>query len=216
MLSPSTTTSGSPPAKSSAMPTTSAMPPGCGLHLVGEIELEQRRVAVAHRQVAVAEQVDHLPRVALAGDDEHLADPGELQQLQRVVDHRPAADRQQVLVGDARQLPEPRRLSSCADESLHGAMLTADQAACDRLGAGSASGLRSSSQNESSTAGPIPNAKTSVPIPTVPPKREADHRHEHLDRDPSRRRSGCRPGGRRRASASRAGRLPCPPRCRSR
>ena len=102
---------------------------GLRLHLVGEIELEQRAVAVARGQVAVAEEVDHLARVALAGDDEHLADAGELEQLQRVVDHRPAADRQQVLVRDPGQLAEPRRLSSRADESLHGADANRDQAA---------------------------------------------------------------------------------------
>ena len=93
MLSPSTTTSGSPPAKSSRHPDDLRDPAGLRLHLVGEVELEQRRVAVAGGQVAVAEQVDHLAGVALAGDDEHLADARELEQLERVVDHRPAADR---------------------------------------------------------------------------------------------------------------------------
>ena len=93
-------------------------PAGLGLHLVGEVELQQRLVRAARRQASVPEQVDHLPRVALAGDDEHLVDPGQLEQLQRVVDHRPAADREQVLVRDPRQLPEPRRLTTRADESL--------------------------------------------------------------------------------------------------
>ena len=40
----------------------------------------------------VSEQVDHLAGVVLAGDDEHLAYARELEQLERVVDHRPAAD----------------------------------------------------------------------------------------------------------------------------
>ena len=69
--------------------------------------------------MAVAEQVDEVARVLLAGDEQHLAHADPLQQLQRVVDHRPAADRQQVLVRDARQLLEPRRRPACADEALH-------------------------------------------------------------------------------------------------
>ena len=71
--------------------------------------------------MAVAEQVDELPRVLLAGDEQHLAHAEPLQELQRVVDHRPAADRQQVLVRDARQLLEPRRGPAGADEALHAA-----------------------------------------------------------------------------------------------
>ena len=47
------------------------------------------------------------------------ADP--LQQLQRVIDHRPAAYRQQVLVRHARQLLEPGRRAACADEPFHDA-----------------------------------------------------------------------------------------------
>ena len=49
--------------------------------------------------------------------EEGDADP--LEELQRVVDHRPAADREQVLVRDAGQLGEPRRRSAGADEALH-------------------------------------------------------------------------------------------------
>jgi hypothetical protein len=62
--------------------------------------------------------------VLLAGDEHDLADPRELQQLERIVDHRPAPDGEQVLVGDARQLRETRRGAARADETLdrrHGA-----------------------------------------------------------------------------------------------
>ena len=137
-------------------------PTGLDLHLVGQIQVEQRRVGAALLHLPVAEQVDQLTGVALAGDDHHLPDAGELQQLQRVIDHRPAADRQQVLVDDARQLAEPRRLAACRDQSL-------DLHAAADATAGPARGVRSSSQNESSTVGPIPSPKTSVPIPAVPP-----------------------------------------------
>jgi len=51
------------------------------LHLVREIEVEQRAVGAPLAHPAVAEEVDQLPRMALAGDDQHLADPGELQEL---------------------------------------------------------------------------------------------------------------------------------------
>ena len=85
--------------------------------------------------MAVAEQVDELARVLLPGDEQHLADAGALQQLQRVVDHRPAADRQQVLVRDARQLLEPRRGAACADQSFHAADATAASASWPRAAA---------------------------------------------------------------------------------
>ena len=89
------------------------------LHLVGEVELEQRLVRAARADAAVAEQVDHLAGVRLAGHEQHLGHPGELEQLERVVDHRPAADRQQVLVGHAGQLAEPRRLAARRDQAFH-------------------------------------------------------------------------------------------------
>ena len=94
------------------------------LHLVREIELEKRRFATSHGEMTVAEQVDHLTGVTLPGDEENLANPGELEELERVVDHRPSAHGEQVLVRDPGQLAEPRCLSSCADQSLHAAMLT--------------------------------------------------------------------------------------------
>ena len=63
---------------------------GLRLHLVGEIELEDRVAAAAWRESPVAEQVDHLTGMPLPRDEEDLRDPGELQELERVVDHRPA------------------------------------------------------------------------------------------------------------------------------
>src|SRR5262249_54456711 len=81
------------------------------------IELEDRVAASARREPAVPEEVDHLTRMALAGHEEYVRDPGELQELQRVVDHRPAPDREQVLVRDARQLAETRGLAARADEA---------------------------------------------------------------------------------------------------
>ena len=101
-------------------------PTGLRLHLVREIELEDRIAAAARRKPPVPEEVDHLPRVALARDEEHLCDPCQLQELQGVVDHRPAPDREQVLVRDAGELAQACRLAAGADEALrlHAGMLS--------------------------------------------------------------------------------------------
>ena len=94
-------------------------PAGLHLHLVGEIELEERLLGGAGTDVPVAEQVDELPRVLLPGHEQHLSHPDALQELERVVDHRPPPHRQKVLVRHARQLFEPRCSATCADEPLH-------------------------------------------------------------------------------------------------
>src|SRR5262249_14501492 len=108
-----------------------------------------------------------LTRVLLAGDDQHLADARKLKQLQRVVHHRPPADRQQVLVRDAGQLAQPRGLTARTDQPLHCVPMV--------LGATSrrprtASGDRPSSQKDASIAGPTPSANANAPTPTVPPR----------------------------------------------
>src|SRR5581483_11931813 len=76
-----------------------------------------------------------LARVLLAGDEQHLADADALEQLQRVVDHRPATDRQQVLVRDAGQLLEARRVAAGGDQPLHAADATAASASWPRAAA---------------------------------------------------------------------------------
>ena len=50
-------------------------PAGPRLHLVRQVEREKRLVGAAHVEAAVAEQVDHLPRVALARHDEDVLEP---------------------------------------------------------------------------------------------------------------------------------------------
>ena len=94
-------------------------PAGFDLHLVGQVEVEQQLVAVARHHAAVAEEVDELTRMLLAGDEEHLAHADALQQLERVVDHRPAPDRQQVLVRDSGELREPRGAATGGNEAFH-------------------------------------------------------------------------------------------------
>ena len=139
MLSPRQTIRSSAPAKLSAIPTTCAIPPGstCTLYVRSSSNRARRGAPVA--DPPVSEQIDQLAGMALPGDDHHLVHARQLQQLQRVVDHRPAADRQQMLVDDARQLAQPRGLAAGRDQSL-----------CLHAGAdataGAAIGVRASSQ----------------------------------------------------------------------
>ncbi len=69
--------------------------------------------------VAVAEQAEELARVGAAGDEHQLAQTGLDQRLDRVRDHRPVVDRQQVLVGDPRQRMETRAAAARQDHALH-------------------------------------------------------------------------------------------------
>jgi hypothetical protein len=48
------------------------------LHFVRDIEVEQRRLTAPRRQLPVAKQIDHLARMRLARDDEHLANSSQL------------------------------------------------------------------------------------------------------------------------------------------
>ena len=66
---------------------------------------------------------------------QHLAHAHSLQELERVIDHRPLTDRQQVLVGDARQLGEARRVAAGADETFHAADAIAASASWPRAAA---------------------------------------------------------------------------------
>ena len=99
-------------------PTTCAMPPGsvCTLYVRSSSRIGSPPPRGASRPSPSRSII--WPGVALAGDEEDVPDPRQLEQLERVVDHRPAADREQVLVRDARQLAEARRLAAGADEAL--------------------------------------------------------------------------------------------------
>ena len=88
---------------------------------VGDAE---RAALVAVREVkpemrAVAEQLDDVAHALAADHDEHLADAHRRERLDRVVDHRPVIDRQQVLVGDDRQRVEPRCSAAGEHDFLH-------------------------------------------------------------------------------------------------
>ena len=109
---------GAPAAKSRAMPTTCAIPPGsvCTLYVRSSSRIGSPPPRGASRPSPSRSII--WPAWPLPGDEQHLADTRQLQELQRVVDHRPAPDREQVLVRDARQLAQARRLAAGADEAL--------------------------------------------------------------------------------------------------
>ena len=99
------------PTKCSASPSASAMPPGLLLVAVRE--------QVDAVLVAVAEQPEELARVRPAGDEHQLVDARLDERLDRVGDHRPVVERQQVLVRDPRQRMEPRARAAGEDDALH-------------------------------------------------------------------------------------------------
>ena len=84
-----------------------------GLLLVG---VEQ---AVDPVVVAVAEQAEELARVRSARDEHQLVDACLHERLDRVGDHRPVVQRQQVLVRDPRERMQPRARPACEDDALH-------------------------------------------------------------------------------------------------
>ena len=86
------------------------MPSGAALVAIGQVEPEMR---------PVGEQLDDIADALPADDDHDLADAHARQRLERVVDHRPVIDRQEVLVGDDGQGKEPGRRSAGEDDAFH-------------------------------------------------------------------------------------------------
>ena len=87
------------PTKSRPMMKACARPSGLGLRRVVEAHAEPR---------AVAEQLAVERNVLRRGDDEDVADPGEHQHRDRIIDHRLVVDRQELLVDRAGHRIEPR------------------------------------------------------------------------------------------------------------
>ena len=69
--------------------------------------------------VAVAEQAEELAGVRAAGDEHQLVDAGADERLDRVGDHRPVVQRQQVLVRDPRERVQPRARAAREDDAFH-------------------------------------------------------------------------------------------------
>ena len=96
--------------KSRARPMACAMPERAALVAVRQVEPEVP---------AVAQQLDDVADALAADDDHHLADAHARQRVERVVDHRPVVDRQQVLVGDDREREQPGRRPAGKHEAFH-------------------------------------------------------------------------------------------------
>ena len=69
--------------------------------------------------LAVLEQLEEVAGVLAAGDDENIADPGVEQALDRVIDHGAVVHRQQVLVRDQRERPQPSAQPTRQNHTLH-------------------------------------------------------------------------------------------------
>ena len=69
--------------------------------------------------LAVAEQAQELARVRAAGDEHQLGDAALDERLDRVRDHRPVAERQQVLVRDPRERMKAGARAAGEDDALH-------------------------------------------------------------------------------------------------
>ena len=87
-----------------------ASPSGDGCVRVGDRDAELR---------AVAEQALELVGVLRRGDDEDVADAGEHQRRQRVVDHRLVVDRDQLLRDAERDRVQPRAGAAGQDDAAH-------------------------------------------------------------------------------------------------
>ena len=59
------------------------------------------------------------PELRPAGDDHDVLDPRVHQRLDRVIDHRPVVDRQQMLVGDFREREQAAARAARQDDAFH-------------------------------------------------------------------------------------------------
>jgi hypothetical protein len=78
-----------------------------------------RRICKELNKVIVGQQLHDVADALATDDDHHLTDPHPGQCLDRVVDHRPVVDRQQVLVGDDRQRVEAGRRPAGKNDAFH-------------------------------------------------------------------------------------------------
>src|SRR5439155_15459598 len=84
----------------------------------------QSAALIAIRQIeaevrAVGQQLDDVADALPADDDEDLLDAHPRERLDRVIDHRPVVDRQQVLIGDDRQRIQARGRPARQHDPLH-------------------------------------------------------------------------------------------------
>ena len=127
MLSPRMRQEGCPRTKSAPMTNACARPFGLGC------------AAYSSRMphcVAVAEQMLEGGLILRRGDDQHVADLGQHQRRQRIVDHRLVVDRQQLLRRHQRERMQPRAGAAGENDALtrHDAPLAPTSVARDAIG----------------------------------------------------------------------------------
>ena len=81
--------------------------------LVGVVDVLQAEL------LAVGQQAQKIAGIPAAGDDQDVLDPGIHQSLDRVVDHRPVVDRQQMFVGDFGEREQTASRASGQYDTLH-------------------------------------------------------------------------------------------------
>ncbi len=81
--------------------------------LVGVIDVLQAEL------LAITDQFQEIAGIVSSGYDQNVPDPGFDQSFNRVVDHGPVVDGQQVLVRDLGQRIKPRSQSSGKNDTLH-------------------------------------------------------------------------------------------------
>ena len=79
-----------------------------------------RVLEVAEAQVfAVAQELEEVARMLATCHDHDLANARVHEALDRVIDHRPVVDREQVLVRDERERPQTRTEPAGEDDTFH-------------------------------------------------------------------------------------------------
>ena len=81
--------------------------------LVGVVDVFQAEL------FAVGEQTQKIAGIAPSGDDQNLSNPGIDESLNRVVDHRPVIDRQQMFVGDFGEREQAASRTTGQYDTLH-------------------------------------------------------------------------------------------------
>ena len=85
-------------------------PQGAVLVAIGQVQAEMR---------AIGQELHDIADTLAAHDHHHLADAHPGQGRDRVIDHRPVVDREQVLVGDNRQREQAGGGSAGEDDAFH-------------------------------------------------------------------------------------------------
>ena len=209
MLSPSTSALGWPSTNDSAEDEGLRQPVRAGLHAVADVDAPLR---------AVAQQRLEARRVLRRADEQDVADAGQHQRRQRVVDHRLVVHRQQLLAHGQRGRVQPGAGAAGEDDAfaVHAGLVSGSAAS-------TSVSMRSTPSRQSGSARPkraAQRARVQARVERAARRgREGAGRHgldrvrRHLDGHARRRARSRSRGGRSRASWSR--RRPPRGRCRA-